>query len=254
MPRLNIEPSNPPGGLHCPRKTRFVLLAIVALHFLGVLSEPLRFFSRSEIGTAPEFVWLGETMRPYSQWLYLNHGYFFFAPNPGPSHLIEGTVPSLDGKPTERSVALTLPDRKRHWPRLLYHRYFMLSEFYNSRFAPARITEELKKDPEFLARWTFDRDLYSQIQTSLVHSLQTSRGLQDLELRRVERELPDPARVLIDGWALNDPRFTIVLPESMIEPPPSAAEELLLQPTPTADASARNPAARDSTPRNGVKP
>ena len=64
------------------------MLALFSLHFLGVLSEPLRFFSRSDVRTGPEFAALGELLKPYSQWLYINHGYFFFAPNPGPGHLI----------------------------------------------------------------------------------------------------------------------------------------------------------------------
>ena len=66
----------------CPTWLRRLCLGLAALHLLGVLAEPLRFFSRSELGVAPDFGWLGETAKPYSQWLYLDHGYFFFAPNP----------------------------------------------------------------------------------------------------------------------------------------------------------------------------
>ena len=195
------------------------------IHFLGVLSEPLRFFSRnefsrSEIQTGPEFALLGETMKPYSQWLYMNHGYFFFAPNPGPSHLIQCSLSSgFETKPTENEPfqTLFLPDRKEHWPRLLYHRYFMLSEFYTSRYAPEQVTEELKKDLEFMPRWAFDKEIYDQIQSSIVASLKHSRVKEKIQLRRVERLLPESHQVLREGWSLNDPRLTVVLPETMIE-------------------------------------
>ena len=100
----------------------------------------------------------------------------------------------------------------------------MLSEFYNSRYAPRQVTEELKKDPEFMARWTFDNDLYLQIQTSMTKSLKHSTGATQVDLRRLERLLPDPQQILREGLALTDPRFLVLLPESMIEPIPKAPD------------------------------
>ncbi len=207
-------------AIRCPAWLKSVLLVALLIHFLGVLSEPLRFFSRSEFKTGPEFAWLGETMKPYSQWLYMNHGYFFFAPNPGPSHLIQCSLSSgSETEPSENEPIQTLflPDRNEHWPRLLYHRYFMLSEFYSSRYAPRQVTEELKKDLEFMTQWAFDKEIYDQIQSSIVNSLKHSRGKEKVQLRRVERSLPESHEVLREGWSLNDPRLTTVLPESMIE-------------------------------------
>ena len=204
----------------CPTSIQYLLLIAFLFHFLGVLSEPLRFFSRSEVQTAPEFAFLSGMMKPYSQFLYMNHGYFFFAPNPGPGHLIQCTPsPSsaVDSTSDSSSKNFYLPDRKAHWPRLLYHRYFMLSEFYTSRYAPKQVTEELKKDLEFMPRWAFDKELYDQIRTSIVNSLKHSRGHESIELRRVERLLPDSQQVLKEGWSLNDPRLTEILPETMIE-------------------------------------
>lgn len=204
---------------YCPAGGQIALLLGFFIHFSGVLSEPLRFFSRSEVRTGPEFAWLAETMKPYSQWLYINHGYFFFAPNPGPSHLIQCAFsPPDNGESAEKSSPkLTLPDRAEHWPRLLYHRYFMLSEFYTNRFAPKQVTEELKKDTEFMQRWSFDKELYDQLQKSMVASLKHSRGKEIVELRRVERLLPDSQQVLREGWTLNDARLTNVLSETMVE-------------------------------------
>ena len=219
-PKLPKLPVSEPPAIRCPTAIQYFLLVAFLFHFLGVLAEPLRFFSRSEIRTGPEFAWLSDTMKPYSQWLYLNHGYFFFAPNPGPGHLIQCTLSNSSAdEPAdqESSQVLLLPDRNEHWPRLLYHRYFMLSEFYSSRYAPEQVTQELKKDLEFMQTWASDKVIYDQIQSSIVSSLKHSRNIQKVKLRRIERLLPDSQQVLKDGWSLNDPRLTNVLAETMLE-------------------------------------
>ncbi|NIO41435.1 MAG: hypothetical protein GTO41_15415, partial [Burkholderiales bacterium] len=56
--------------------------------------------------------------------MFLDHGYRFFAPEPGPGHLVRYEVTTSDGA----GAAGQFPDRDRIWPRLLYHRWFMLSE------------------------------------------------------------------------------------------------------------------------------
>jgi hypothetical protein len=58
----------------------------------------------------------------------LNNGYRFFAPEPGPGHLVHYEVVTGDG----RQVDGSFPDWNTERPRLLYHRYFMMSEFLNS--------------------------------------------------------------------------------------------------------------------------
>lgn len=56
--------------------------------------------------------------------MYLDHGYRFFAPDPGPTHTIRFERSAADGKP----ISGRLPDRRTTQPRLLYHRWFMLGE------------------------------------------------------------------------------------------------------------------------------
>ena len=63
--------------------------------------------------------------RPYLNFTYLNHGYQFFAPNPGESHVIRYTVYDDRGGVIEAGV---FPDLRVHRPRLRYHRHFMLAE------------------------------------------------------------------------------------------------------------------------------
>lgn len=93
----------------------------------------------------------------------------------------------------------------------------MLSEFYTSRYAPERVTQDLKKDLEFMQTWASDKELYDQIQSSIVISLKHSRGIEKVKLRRLERHLPDSQQVLKEGWSLNDPRLTNLLAETMLE-------------------------------------
>jgi hypothetical protein len=66
--------------------------------------------------------------RPYLEVLCLANGYRFFAPEPGPSHLVRYEITLDDG--TLKSGVF--PDINHHFPRLLYHRHFMLSEFANT--------------------------------------------------------------------------------------------------------------------------
>ena len=60
---------------------------------------------------------------PYNESLYLNHGYHFFAPDPGASTLIAWEIPRDGDVP----VVGRFPEVSIR-PRLLYHRYFMLAE------------------------------------------------------------------------------------------------------------------------------
>lgn len=60
---------------------------------------------------------------PYNEALFLNHGYHFFAPDPGASTLIAWEVPR-DG---DAPAVGRFPNVSIR-PRLLYHRYFMLAE------------------------------------------------------------------------------------------------------------------------------
>ena len=63
-------------------------------------------------------------LTPYLRAAYLNHGYRFFAPNPGPSHILRYEVDLKSGGKIEGHF----PDTEEHFPRLLYHRMFMVSE------------------------------------------------------------------------------------------------------------------------------
>ena len=67
----------------------------------------------------------GSFMQWYLDALYLNHGYHFFAPEPSNGHLIRYQVIDDRGGIIAQGE---FPNKKDNWPRLLYHRYFMLAD------------------------------------------------------------------------------------------------------------------------------
>jgi len=70
--------------------------------------------------------------RPYLGATYLDHSYKFFAPDPGPSHLVRYDLEFADDSHQEG----IFPSLDDEWPRLFYHRHFMLSEFINNIGGP----------------------------------------------------------------------------------------------------------------------
>lgn len=104
-------------------------LAAVALAPLSIavsMSEPMSASAPDKVATP---LALAVAQRPPMQWyldgLYLNHGYHFFAPDPGAGHLIRYTLYGPSGNELESGE---FPHAEQHWPRLLYHRYFMLAD------------------------------------------------------------------------------------------------------------------------------
>jgi hypothetical protein len=102
---------------------RLLISAVVVYHLLAV-------FLGAWIGSPPTSPLADAVARPFHAYIAvadLNHGYRFFAPNPGPSHLFRYQLTHHDGSTSDGYF----PNRSEHWPRLLYHRYFMLSENLN---------------------------------------------------------------------------------------------------------------------------
>ncbi len=230
------------------RNAQWLLSIFVVFHIAAVFAEPFRFFSASPVKPASEEAgWLRSTLGRYVDFMYLSHGYAFFAPNPGPSHLLECEIKSsaivqntenetkrqpasnslrelsLVAQPEESFSTKAVrwrvfPDRDGDRPRLLYHRYFMLSEFYHTLFAPASLSDDELRDLSLKERWQFDRNLYESLQASITKRLSDTYEAESIKLRRVEHELPSQLRVFGDGWKLTDPRLYLELREGEKEP------------------------------------
>lgn len=197
------------------------LLVYLLIVLLGPLSNPVG----SEFLTRPA----AAMVAPAHRTLFLGHGYRFFGPDPGASHSVIYRVTDVDGNQTEQRF----PDREKIWPRLMYHRWFMLSESVfnelaltpdeksfrdtdaelekqivalrsNGRYALSeRMARERKKQQQQYQRAR--KRIDGLIAAIASHLLRTNDG-QHIELFVQERTIPFPVSVLT-GEKLNDPKF-----------------------------------------------
>lgn len=207
---------------------KIVLSVLIVLHLLAVTAEPLRFFTRSSRGTSPATdparVWLA----PYVEFAYLNHGYFFFAPEPGPSHLLECRLEYGDAKFGDVEVGrLRFPDKRAQRPRLLYHRHFMLAEFLHQLHVPPVQSTVVGDDRRLLADWQADRARYEMIRDSMTRHLVARYGADGAVIERVEHRLPSDVEVLTQRLPLDDPSLYVILPDTPVFLPPEGVAPLV---------------------------
>jgi hypothetical protein len=115
------EPASAPVPARRPPGNRFLRWVVnlwVLFHFSAVLAAAASVGPTSGLVIA---IW--RPFRPYLQALYLNHGYNFYAPQPSPSTLVAYEVERGDGTVVRGRIL----DRSIR-PRLLYHRYLLLTE------------------------------------------------------------------------------------------------------------------------------
>lgn len=185
---------------------------VLLFHLAGVLAPPFYSATRTSEAESPIAAATFQLLEPYINAMFLDHGYAFFAPGPGPSHLVRFRIEFDDGRPP---VEQMFPDLERHWPRLLYHRHFMLAEQLHSDYvtpiAPPRPQREPDESASLwqrrLAEWEIDyalwkrgRDRYlTKWQSYEKHLLQRYGGSR-VSLIRVEHQLvpPDASLAPID--------------------------------------------------------
>lgn len=189
--------------------------------FLGPLSNPVG----SDFLTRP----LAEFVSPIHRAMFLGHGYRFFGPDPGPGHSVVYRITDHDGDFTERRF----PDRDQIWPRLMYHRWFMLSESIfnehamtpdeksfretdtelgeqvaalqkNGKFALAeRIARERSKMAD---QYRDARQRIDERVTALAQHLMSVHDGKHIEMFVQERGIPFTVQVLT-GTEIDDPQF-----------------------------------------------
>jgi hypothetical protein len=193
---------------------------LLIYHLWAVAILPLAFQARGPFGNS-EIVATGVVpVQTYAEFFYLNRGYAFFAPNPGPSHLIEAAYTDLSGKRVEE----VYPDRQRSWSRLYYHRHFMLSEYLYEIYQPPGPPIELERlDPTEARVWAGLRARYEYVRQSYVEHLKSVYGnANDLAIRRLEHRIPSFIEMADAPVSLTDPRFYGVLTD---QPIPWSPEE-----------------------------
>jgi hypothetical protein len=183
--------------------------------------------------------------------MFLDHGYFFFAPNPGPGHLLR-VMADDEPLPTPKDrfgvnphEGLLFPDRNRHKPRLLYHRYLMFADFINSRFAPPELDPELVKDPLIQKSWTKDRSIYTSLVRAVSDNVKRESQQPFVRVDRLEREIPDRISTLQQQVRISDPRWIQILPETttnaLVGDSPTATTPNTVPAIPNSDSSAEKP-------------
>ena len=204
------------------RPWRWGISVLLLLHLTAVFIAPFTFATSRGPGMASPFAaTVMGALQPYIDAAFLNHGYFFFAPNPGPAHLVRYRLEFDDDREPEERI---FPDLKRQWPRLLYHRHFMLAESYNGRFAPPIPPPEVARNPMRRAAWQRTRRQYELLRDSYADHLRTRYGASRATLTRVEHRLPLPMDVLGRGMRLDDPSLYIDLSEDAATDPAGPME------------------------------
>ena len=126
-----------------------------------------------------------QPFRPLLGALYLGHGYRFFAPDPGPGHSLRWTITRPDGT----TLAGTTPDAERDWPRLLYHRRFMVAEKIAPLVPPPDAPAEVRAQAR--ADWL-------PLVKGVAGNLLRTHGGDRITLEMVEHYLPGPDEVAED--------------------------------------------------------
>jgi hypothetical protein len=201
------------------------LSLVLAIHLAAVIAAPLMFATRGSAAVRPLFA----VLQPYIDLLYLNHGYFFFAPDPGPNHLVRYELEFKDGR---RPIVGEFPDLQTEWPRLMYHRHFMLSETLNRFYRPPQPERQPREPGESASRqerrsynrakqdwdreyaqYKNDRETYEALRASIGGHLEHEYGADDVTLIRRRHRLLDPEEILEDRLQLRDEATYITLPE-----------------------------------------
>jgi hypothetical protein len=238
------------------RSIKLLISVLVSIHLLAVFLPPLAFQSRGPLGPSPAVGTLLRPLEGYSQFLYIDRGYAFFAPNPGPSHLIQAAFTR-----DERTEERLYPDRRRQWPRLLYHRHLMIAAYLQEIYEPPGPPPELSRlDPATAADWTRSRARYERVRQSILDHLRSVHPDDQVAIRRIEHLVPDWVDYRREPIALTDQRLYRVLLDEPLElgslegatVDPSLAEELhspsrSVEPVPLPEAATG--AESQSTPQ-----
>ena len=207
------------------RPLRILISLAVLLHLTAVCLPPFTFATSMRSDTAsPLALALANFFRPYVDAAYLGHGYAFFAPDPGPSHLIrcEFEFPASQDKTIE-----TLPDLDRHWPRLLYHRYFMLAESLHAGFVPPdpppSAPEIISANAQQIAwehqNWKRLRNQYeAQMRAYKARLLSAQADANRVRITRLEHLLVSPFEFRQNPQSIHDERLFVPLMEESIKP------------------------------------
>ena len=170
-----LQPATHKGTkCHWPVAVQLFVSSLIAAYILAVALPPLA-------GPPPASELANVVLQPFRPLVgafSLSHGYRFFAPNPGPGHSIRWTLTTDEGTVFKGS----LPDANSDWPRLLYHRRFMIPEKISAMIPPPQAPAEIRR--------TATRD-WQPFAEDIATRLLTEHNGQKITLKLIEHYLPD---------------------------------------------------------------
>ncbi len=230
---MTADESRHPTGQGLSRRGRYLLSLLIVAHLLAVAAPPLSFQAVSGIGSSPSVATVMRWVEPYSQFCYLDRGYAFFAPDPGPSHLFQAAITAGDGTVVEEMY----PDLQNQWPRLLYHRHFMLAEYLAEIYQPPGPPPELARlNPTEADVWTRARARYERVRMSIAGHLEHVHPGQQVAIRRIEHLIPTIAEFQAAPVPLNDQRLYTVMLDRAVNIDGSVVVDQLPETVPPPDS------------------
>ena len=192
--------STPSEAYRWPPARRLIVSVLLTLHLTAVFSAPWSTPPSSDLARS-----LGTLMFPYLKLVGIAyHGYRFFAPDPGPSHLIRYEIAWEDGT----TQSWEFPDPDRHWPRLWYHRHFMLAETLAADYGQAQALPPRETiPPDELPFIQTDLRRAELLKKSVAKCLLGQHpGAERIRMFVRTHHLPTPQDIA-SGLALNDERL-----------------------------------------------
>ncbi len=191
-----------PDAVGLSPRWRVLLSGLLAYHLFAVFLGPFHFNTIPPGGRpAPDADLVLPWFQPYINFMFLNHGYAFFAPDPpSANHLLRGTLVYADDRSAEN---LQFPDRNRQRPRLLYHRHFMLSEFLHGAHP------EISPSAKDATRSDDERRLlsiYHRLRASYENHLRAAYGAESAAITRIEHRMIPYEVLRSENPSLTDPR------------------------------------------------
>lgn len=197
-PRPNVSPQREGSTAPARRNNsqpslafRLIVSLVLVWHFAGI------FLAALSIGPSSELV-IGIAQNWPMQWyldaLYLNQGHSFFAPDVGPGHLMRYELFDAGGRVVAQGE---IPSTKEYWPRLRYHRHFMLAD-------QAGLPSPDKNYSDLWQR--------KYLESYARHLLRTNEDALSVRLRRLAH-WPLPRNLALQNRKLTDPEGYEVLME-----------------------------------------
>jgi len=227
---LESQPHSSPQEAPLAPWAKTLISLFLAVHLTAVFIAPFRFACNTGGSSSPLADAVFRTLNPYIATLFLDQGYFFFAPEPGPSHLVDYKLEFADGRPP---IEGRFPDLATERPRLLYHRHFMLSEALHANYAPAEAPPEPSppaltasaaeraryqlqraEHQRTLIAWQRQRKRYEAMRASIEQHLLHQFGADQVTLARIEHRPPLPDEFDSLGQRLNAAESYVKLAET----------------------------------------